>query len=265
MTSAIKLSSRATREFWEIPVLYEDEHLLALDKPSGLPTSPDRGDPSRPNLMALLHAAITEGKPWARERALSYLMNAHRLDAETSGILLLAKTKPMLVQLANLFGSDQPAKRYLALVHGAPASDRFEVEAKLAPHPITLGLVRVDPQHGKQSRTRFEVRERFSGWTLLSCEPLPGRPHQVRVHLRHFGLPLVGDRLYGGKPLLLSHLKRHYRLKPNQAERPLMGRPALHAETLSLTHPVTGQNLTIAASWPKDFNVTVKYLRRQAA
>src|SRR5256886_17385499 len=97
--STIKLSSRATGEFWEIPVVFEDEHLLALDKPSGLLTSPDRYDPNRPNLMKLLHAGIAESKPWARERGLTYLSNAHRLDFGTSGVILLAQNKEMLVQL----------------------------------------------------------------------------------------------------------------------------------------------------------------------
>src|SRR3954470_23996300 len=103
MSAVIKLSSPATREFWEIPVLFEHEPLLAVDKPSGLLTSPDRYDPLRPNLMKLLHAGIADGKPWSKERGLAYLMNAHRLDFETSGILLLAKNKPVLVQLADLF------------------------------------------------------------------------------------------------------------------------------------------------------------------
>ena len=94
MGTVIKLSSPATREFWEIPVLYEDADLLALDKPPGLLASPDRGDPARPNLMDLLHAGIREGKPWAAERGVVYLMNAHRSDFETSGVILLAKAKP---------------------------------------------------------------------------------------------------------------------------------------------------------------------------
>src|SRR5690242_1640300 len=106
--NVIKLSSQETREFWEIPVLFEDEHLLAVDKPAGLLASPDRYDPQRPNLMRLLHDGIRDGKPWARERGLTYLMNAHRLDFETSGVMLLAKSKPVLVQLANLFGSEKP-------------------------------------------------------------------------------------------------------------------------------------------------------------
>jgi len=100
MGDVIKLSAPATREYWEVPVLFEDAHLLALDKPAALLASPDRYDPARPNLMRLLHEAIERGAPWAKTRGLSYLMNAHRLDFETSGIMLLAKSKPILVALA---------------------------------------------------------------------------------------------------------------------------------------------------------------------
>jgi len=262
VSAAIKLSSPATREFWEIPVLFEDEHLLALDKPAGLLTSPDRYDPQRPNLMKLLHAGITADKPWALERKLTYLANAHRLDFETSGVILLAKNKPALVALANLFGSEKPHKKYLALVRGTPADDNFEVNAPLAPHPAKIGLMRVDPKNGKKSKTEFEALENFSGWTLLHCTPLTGRTHQIRVHLRHVDLPIVGDELYGGKPLWLSRLKRDYRLKPGREERPLISRVALHAEELALPHPVTGETLTITAPWPKDLRVAVKYLRQ---
>ena len=262
--SAIKLSAPATRGYWEIPVLFEDDHLLALDKPAGLLSSPDRYDPQRPNLMKLLHAAIAAGKPWARERHLTYLMNAHRLDFETSGVMLLAKNKPALVALANLFGSEKPLKKYVALVRGTPAEDKFEVDAKLAPHPLKIGLMRVDPKNGKKSRTRFEVLEKFSDYTLLQCEPLTGRTHQIRVHLRYAGFPVVADELYGGKKLWLSRLKRDYRLKPGHEERPLLSRVALHAETLTLPHPVTGRMVTVIAPWPKDLKVAVKYLRQFA-
>jgi RluA family pseudouridine synthase len=212
--------------------------------------------------MQLLHVAIAEGKPWARERGLTYLMNAHRLDFETSGVMLLAKNKPVLVTLANAFGTEKPWKQYVALAQGAPLQDRFEVEAKLAPHPVRAGLMRVDPKRGKRARTIFEVLERFSGWTLLKCEPLTCRTHQIRVHLRHARLPIAGDESYGGKPLLLSSLKQDYRLKPNRVERPLLGRVALHAEALSLPHPVSGEPLTITAPWPKDLTVAVRYLRK---
>lgn len=263
--AVIKLSSPETKEFWEIPILYEDEHLLALDKPSGLLSSPDRYDPNRPNLMKLLHLGIAEGKPWARERGLNYLMNAHRLDFETSGVMLLAKTKPILVALANAFGAEKPYQRYIALTAGAPAEERFQVDAKLAPHPVRIGLMRVDPKHGKRSRTVFVIQEKFKDWTLLKCEPFTARTHQIRVHLRYAGLRLVGDTLYGGEPLLLSRLKKGYRLKPKKVERPLIDRVALHAEELSLPHPLTGQLLKISAPLPKDLVVAVKYLRRYAA
>ncbi|HWC61293.1 MAG TPA: RluA family pseudouridine synthase [Verrucomicrobiae bacterium] len=260
----IKLSAPATREFWEIPVVFEDEQLLALDKPSGLLTSPDRYDPNRPNLMKLLHAGIAEAKPWARERGLTYLSNAHRLDFETSGVILLAKNKEVLVQLADLFGAEKPVKKYVALVQGIPAEDEFEIDAKLAPHPVRLGYMRVDPKNGKKSLTKFTVLEKYSRWTLLRCEPLTGRTHQIRVHLRHAGVPIVGDELYGGKPLWLSRLKPNYRLKPGREERPLLARVALHAEQLELKHPATGETVSITAAWPKDLTVAVKYLRQFA-
>jgi 23S rRNA-/tRNA-specific pseudouridylate synthase len=191
-------------------------------------------------------------------------MPAHRLDFETSGVLLLAKSKPVLIALANWFGAEPPGKKHVALAMGMPAEDLFKVEAKLAPHPVRNGLMRIEPKGGKRSVTAFEVRERFSGFTLLQCELLTDRVHQVRVHLRHAGLSAVGDQLYGGRPLLLSRLKRDYRLKPNQVERPLIDRPALHAESLTLPHPVTNEPLAITSPLPKDLAVALKYLRKYA-
>jgi RluA family pseudouridine synthase len=258
----IKLSSPGTREFWEIPVLFEDDHLLAVDKPSGLLTSPDRYDRDRPNLMKLLHAGIAEGKPWAREHGRDYLANAHRLDFETSGIILLAKNKPALVALADQFGSNKPHKRYVALVNGGPVEDKFVVDVRIAPHPAKLGLMHIDKRHGKKSTTRFEVLEKFRNHTLLRCEPVTGRTHQIRVHLRFAKLPIVGDTLYHGAPLKLSRLKRRYTIKEGEVEKPLIARVALHAEELTLPHPVTGETVTIKSPWPKDFAVAVKYLRR---
>jgi RluA family pseudouridine synthase len=258
----IRLSSAATQEFWEIPILFEDAHLLALDKPDRLLTSPDRYDPERPNLMRLLHRDIERGAPWVQSLGVNYLANAHRLDFETSGVILLAKDKPTLVQLANLFGTEKPCKSYIALIHGHPAAETFEVSKKLAPHPTRIGQMRVDEKHGKKARTRFQVTERFKHYTLLTCQPLTGRTHQIRVHLRSLGLPIVGDTLYGGKPVWLSRLKVNYRQKPGVPERPLIGRVALHALELALIHPVTGESITIRAPWPKDLSVTVKYLRR---
>lgn len=261
----IKLSSPATRDFWEIPILFEDANLLALDKPAQLLTSPDRYDPERPNLMKLLHRDIARGASWAKERQISYLANVHRLDFETSGILLLAKDKPSLVSLANQFGTEKPHKTYVALACGSATNDQFEVDAKLGPHPVKVGLMRVDPKGGKKSRTQFEVLERFRSHTLLKCIPVTGRTHQIRVHLKYRNLPLAGDALYNGKPLFLSSIKPGYRAKANEPERPLIGRVALHATELKIAHPQNGSIITITSPWPKDLTVAVKYLRRFAS
>ena len=259
--NVIKLSAPVTRAFWEIPVLFEDEHLLALDKPAGLLTSPDRENLELPNLMRLLHDAIKAGKPWAAQRGLTYLSNAQRLDCETSGVILLAKSKPAFLALANLFGTDQPQSKYFALIARTPSSDHFEMEAKIAPNALQLDLVRIDPNTGKRAKTVFDVVEKFSDHTALHCRPLTNRLHQIRIHLKHAGFPIIGDKLYGGKPLWLSRLKKDFRLKPGREERPLISRVALHAEELALTHPVTQQPVTITAPLPKDLRVALRYLR----
>jgi RluA family pseudouridine synthase len=262
VSAAVKLSSPATREFWEIPVLHEDGELLALDKPAGLLTSPDRLAPERPSLMALLHAGIEAGKPWARERNLSYLANAHRLDFETSGVLLLAKTKPALVALADQFSSGKLVRHYLALVQGVPPEDRFFVDQKIGPHPLQSGRMRIDPRDGKKSKTNFVVLERFSRWSLLRCTPEMERPWQIRLHLDHAGFTVVADEVHGGKKLWLSRLKKDFYLKPGREERPLISQTALHLEELSLTHPATQNPLTIKSEWPKHLRVAIKYLRQ---
>ena len=264
MSAPIKLSSPATREFWEIPVLFEDEHLLALDKPAGLLVPPDPDNMERPSLMKLLHEGIAAGKPWAAQRNLTYLNQAHRLDTEASGVLLLAKNKTIFMALADLFSAEKPVRKQLALVWGRPPETVFEADYKLSQHPLKPGQMCVDARTGKKSLTKFEVLEQFSDWCLLNCSPLTDRNQQVRIHLKHVSLPVVGDEVYGGKKLWLSRLKRDYRLKPGRDERPLMGRTALHAAELSLSHPVTHEPLIIKSESPKDLRVALKYLRLYA-
>ncbi|MSU62604.1 MAG: RNA pseudouridine synthase [Pedosphaera sp.] len=264
MSSSIKLSSPATKEFWEIPILFEDEHILALDKPSHLLVSPDRYDPTRPNLMGLLHRDIKRGAAWVRNLGSSYLANAHRLDFETSGVIMLAKSKPVLIKLADQFGIEKPSKIHVALVHGAPPEDEFEAGFKLAPHPTKPGLMRIDQEFGKKANSRFCVTERFSRYSLLQCQLCTDRTHQIRLHLQRLKFPVVGDAHYGGHPLLLSSLKPNYRFKGDEPEKPLIGRVALHAISLEISHPVTGASIRVESPWPKDLTVAVKYLRRYA-
>lgn len=264
MPDPVKLSSPATGEFWEIPVLFEDDQLLVLNKPAQLLVSPDANDLKRPNLIDLLHRAIERGAPWAKQRGLGYLMNAHRLDFEASGVMVLAKTKPTLVALAAQFGAEPPCRIYVALVRGTPAEDAFETDVKLAPHPLQMGVIRVDAREGKRSHTIFRVRERFDNGALLECRPVPDRPNQIRAHLKHLRLPVVGDEIYGGSPLFLSTLKPNYEPKKDQEERPLMGRAALHADQVVINHPVTREEITLQAPWPKDLTASIKYLRKYA-
>jgi len=260
----IKLSSPETQGFWEVPVIFEDAHLLAVNKPAGLLTSPEGDVPDRPILMKLLHDGVAQQKPWAKERGLTYLANAHRLDLDTTGVLLLAKDKPTLVKLANLFGSEKPLKTYIALVHGTPEEDSFDVDVPLGPHPRVVGLVAANPKSGKRAQSHFEVITKWRGYTLLKCQPITERTHQIRVHLRWVQLPIVGDEQYRGAPLLLSQIKRKFRLGPKKVERPLISTVALHAEELTLPDPVTGELITIKAEWSKDLRVAVKYLKEFA-
>lgn len=262
----VKLSAPETGQFWEVPVLWEDDAMLALNKPAGLLVSPDRCDPARPSLMKLLHRGIERGAPWAKERGLAWLMNAHRLDADTTGVILLVKTKPALVALANQFGAAKPHLTCVALARGSKTEDTFATDARLAPHPLQTGVLRAGVKTGKAARTEFTVRERFpaAGCLLLECRPFSGRADQIRVHLKHLRLPIIGDAIYGGPPLLLSSLKPSYRLKPGQTERPLICDAALHCEQIHIAHPVTGVETKITAPWPKDLAVAVKYLRRYA-
>jgi 23S rRNA-/tRNA-specific pseudouridylate synthase len=139
------------------------------------------------------------------------------------------------------------------------------VDAGLAPHPLKPGQMHVDKREGMKAKTQFEVLEQFSDWCLLRCTPRTGRMHQIQIHLKHAGFPIVGDELYGGKKLWLSRLKKDYRLKEGREERPLISRAALHAEELQLTHPFTNEVLKITAPWPKDLKVAVKYLRQYAS
>ncbi len=260
----LKLSWPEPRGYWEVPVLFEDEHLLAIDKPARLLTSPDRYDPKLPNLTTLLHRGVTQGTAWAKERSITYLANAHRLDFETTGVLLLAKSLPVLRSLADQFGAEKPRRIYLAITHGHPAEPAFQVDAKLSQDHRRPEAMRVDRDNGKKSSTRFELVESFSAWSLIRCQPLTERTHQIRVHLKSAGLSIAGDELYGGKPLLLSQLKRRYHAKGDAPEKPLIDSIALHAAELEITHPVTGSQITIEAPLPKQFQVALKYLQRFA-
>lgn len=236
------------------PVLLEDDALVVFDKPSGLLIAPDRWDKTRANLMAAVHARLGE-----------HVNNVHRLDADTSGVVLCTKTPDALRHCAAQFETHTVVKRYLALVVGNPVGDRFVIDRPIDDDPRKQGRMRV-ADGGKPAVTDVTVLERFRGWAFVECRPKTGRTHQLRVHLAALGCPIVADPFYGADAgIFLSSLKRNYRVKPGETERPLLGRLALHARSLELDHPSTGARTTVEAPVPKEFSVALKYLREFAA
>jgi 23S rRNA pseudouridine1911/1915/1917 synthase len=280
------------------PIIYEDDALIAFDKPSGLLVAPDRWDKKRENLMGLVHAHPRFGHSVA---------NVHRLDADTSGLLLCAKTKLALDFLTGQFQSKTVEKKYHAFVAVLPAEsamkviapirdaagalpDAFTVDVALGEDERQKGRMRVfKGRGGKDCVTEFRTLERFrgstrpgawrgggatkgetsappvvAGFAFMECRPLTGRTHQLRVHLAAAGAPILNDPFYGNPDitLRLSDLKRGY--KGREEEKPLIGRLALHASELTLKHPTTREPVTLLAPLPHEFEIALKYLRKFA-
>ncbi|MGZ8920633.1 MAG: RluA family pseudouridine synthase [Limisphaerales bacterium] len=179
-----------------IPILYEDRSVLAIDKPAGWMLVPYNWDKTSRNLQLAISSAVIGGAFWARSRSLKFLKYIHRLDAETTGILLFAKSPGALRSIGDLFETRRMHKRYLAVVRGEPKENEWICRAPLGPEPKEHGRHRVDPR-GKEAETKFNVIERKNGLTLVEAKPVTGRTHQIRLHLGEANLPIVGDPMYG--------------------------------------------------------------------
>lgn len=259
-------------------IVYEDESMLAFDKPSGLLVAPDRWDKNRPYLMRFVH------EHFGHDTA-----NIHRLDADTSGLILCSRTKPALDYLSGQFQSKTAAKVYHAIVIVLPPGremkigsalrdpatghlpDEFTAELAIGEDEARPGRMRVFKKRGgKPSVTHFRTLERFGPYAFVECRPVTGRTHQIRVHLAALGAPIIGDPFYGdcasasgtahGASIKLSDLKRGYKGRDN--EKPLIARLALHASQLTILHPTTRESTTLTAPLPKDFELTLKNLRK---
>ncbi len=225
--------------------VYRDEALLVLDKPAGLPIHPTARY-HHGTVVALLlrqHGADFQAAP------------AHRLDRETSGLLVCGRTAQASRALMKAFQGTLVRKEYLAIVEGWPSEDAFSVDAPLLEGTKTIRIaVRVDPS-GRPARTRFEVLQRFyreaEPFALLRCLPETGRQHQIRAHLQCAGFPLVGDKMYGPDPGYFDRFSRHC-LEPEAWERLRLPRHALHAARLSLPHPLSGETVLFSAPLPED-------------
>jgi 23S rRNA pseudouridine1911/1915/1917 synthase len=186
----------------KLRILYEDRSVIAIDKPPGWMLIPFNWQNTGRNLQAAVTSAIAEGQFWARSRNLRYLQHVHRLDAETSGVLLFARSTGALHTFSELFESRKMHKRYLAVVQGVPAKKEWTCDLKLAPDPAQIGRMRVDAKTGKVAETHFCLLQTRSDQSLVEAMPITGRTHQIRLHLAAEGFPVSGDPFYGpqGKP-----------------------------------------------------------------
>ena len=181
----------------KISILYEDRSVLAIDKPRGWMLVPASWQKTNRNLQAAITSSIAARDFWARSRNLRYLRFVHRLDADTTGILLLAKSPGALRTFGSLFECRRMEKNYLAVVHGVPPDFEWTCRLKLAPDARRHGTMKVDPQQGKEAETNFRLLQTMDQISLIEARPFTGRTHQIRLHLAHAGFPVVGDDLYG--------------------------------------------------------------------
>lgn len=223
-----------------VVVRYEDDHLAVVVKPAGMVTHPTASRRSG----TLVNRLLGMGMPLSRVGDQARQGIVHRLDAGTSGLLLVAKDDDTHRALAGLLAERRVERRYLALVRGAVAHDRFTVEAPLA---RVRARVRVRRGSGVEATTDAEVRERFPGATLLQVRPRTGRTHQIRVHLSSVGHPILGDRAYGGGG--------------DDAARLGLRRPFLHAWRVALDHPRTGRRIEVEEPLPDDLLESLTRLR----
>ncbi len=226
-------------------ILFEDDDFIIIHKPSGLSSLEDRAGG-----ISILSMA----KKYHENSQL-----CHRLDKETSGILVIARNPELYRHLAIQFEKREVRKIYHAIVEGS--RDFTDVSSDVPLAISSGGKARVDFKLGKPALTLFNTRKAYKSHTLVECMPITGRMHQIRVHLAWMKSPVVADDIYGGEPFFLSHIKKNYKLKKWDEEKPLIRRVALHALSISFVD-LTGQKHNFQAPYPKDFNVVVNQLEK---
>ena len=242
----------------DLIILYRSDAVVAVSKLAGLATIPGRGEVN--SVLESLGAQLgipASGDQDPRARVV------HRLDKDTTGVLLFALNRDAQQRVSHQFQNNTVAKEYLALVHGRPQEREGVVDAALGPHPTSLRRMCVLKHGGRPARTLWRLEETFRGFSLVRCFPRTGKTHQIRVHLLHVGMPLAIDPLYGSaSAIFLSQFKRGYRPSRGEKERPLIDRLTLHAERLAFDHPADGRRVEVVAPLPRDFRAVLNQLRR---
>ena len=232
-----------------IGLLGSDDAILVVDKPAAMAVIPEG------NRRDAIYLTEALGGQWGR------LWVVHRIDRDTTGVVVLARTEESHRAINDHFAAHRVLKTYHLVVRGNPAWTETTVEARLRPDGDSRHRTVLDPSTGKSASTRFRVLERYGAYALVEACPETGRTHQIRVHAAVTGHPIVADPLYGdGEPLLLSSLKQSY--KPAGEERPLLARMALHAFAIEMEHPVSGSRVAFSAPYRKDMAVAVAQLAR---
>ncbi|MEQ9423035.1 MAG: RNA pseudouridine synthase [Cyclobacteriaceae bacterium] len=228
-------------------IIQETDDLIAINKPPYVSTLEDRKE--RINILKL---------------AKNYCSNSqvcHRLDKETSGLLLIAKHANAYRHISIQFEKRRVEKTYHAMVSGIHNFKDHEIEAPIA--TLSTGVVRIDNIEGKKAKTIVKTLQAHRKTTLVECKPLTGRMHQIRIHLALVKAPIIGDLQYGGKDFYLSWIKPNYNLKADTEEQPLIKRVALHAFGLKF-EGLDGKRVYLEAAYPKDFKVLVKQIEKHS-
>jgi 23S rRNA pseudouridine1911/1915/1917 synthase len=241
-------------------LLHDDADLTAIDKPPGLTSISERWDREAPTAIDLLWRIWQGSEPDAPRPHV-----VHRLDKDTSGVLLFARHAAAQGDLRRQFRERTVEKRYFALTSGTPSPPEGCCEISVEKDPGRPGRMRLARRGGKACRTEYRTLAVHGTHSWVELHPLTGRTHQIRITLRELGAPCVSDLLYGdGEPLWLSKVKPGYRATRGEPERPLLGRLGLHAASLALSHPGSGEPLRIESPLPKDLRATLTQLERWA-
>jgi 23S rRNA pseudouridine1911/1915/1917 synthase len=237
-----------------LEILYEDGDIVVVNKPAGMVVHPGAGNPGGTLVNALLgHCRDLSGIGGELRPGI-----VHRIDKDTSGVLVVAKNDTAHNSLSHQFKEHTIKRIYLALVFGSPKADKGRIESAIGRHPVDRKRMSGSARRGKQAVTHWQAVGRYPGLTLMRLKLETGRTHQIRVHLSEAGHPLAGDPVYGGSGRLASI--QDPRLRELIRD---LGRQALHAKTLGFIHPTTGQYLEFDTELPADMARIIEYLENQ--